>query len=330
MGLDLWQGDDLSCKLDYFLCLPNRDFSGTCGKKARYTDAQGFSSALLSSLRTTDGAPLLLPAAVSFWSEHSDRAGLDSWLASLSVGEDMRRFVGRWAVKGSEDSYVRTAARICENCQRLAAHHARAQWQNGPDFFGEEGLLEQLEFHLVERAGAGIQEVADQLARLRAGNYALTPELLGSLGDKGVLQLETETSAGDGDPLEGALQPVLPGPEAAGDADQDLEKADLRKILETHAVVGGAPPTGFLVSVTRGGLCRRLHYAGFCFRVPGEHIRNFEDWGETEPADHVYNLRCKDCFPIAASKEVEVEASDADGSSSDSGPSSAEEEAESE
>ena len=54
-------------------------------------------------------------------------------------------------MKGAEDAYVRTAARICENCQRLAAHPARAQWQNGPDFFGEERLLEQLEFHLLER-----------------------------------------------------------------------------------------------------------------------------------------------------------------------------------
>ena len=100
VGLDLWQRDELSYKRDYFLCLPSPDFSGPCGKKARYTDAQGFSKALMSSLRTSDGAQLLLPEAVSFWSEHSNRAGLDSWLASLSVGEDLRRFVGRWAMKG--------------------------------------------------------------------------------------------------------------------------------------------------------------------------------------------------------------------------------------
>ena len=62
--------------------------------------------------------------------------------------------------------------------------------------------------------------------------------------------------------------------------------------------------------------------------MPGEHIRNFEDWGQNEPADHVYNLRCTDCFPAPAAKDIDVEASDADDSSSDSGPfsSSAEEE----
>ena len=62
--------------------------------------------------------------------------------------------------------------------------------------------------------------------------------------------------------------------------------------------------------------------------MPGEHIKTFEDWGQSEPADHVYGLRCKDCFPIPAAKEVDVEASDADGNSSDSGPSSEEGEAE--
>ena len=82
------------------------------------------------------------------------------------------------------------------------------------------------------------------------------------------------------------------------------------------------------MSVTREGFCWRLHYAGFCFLVPGEHINTFEDWGQSEPADHVHSLRCKDCFPVSAAKDVEVEASDADGSSSDSGPSSDEGEAE--
>ena len=108
----------------------------------------------------------------------------------------------------------------------------------------------------------------------------------------------------------------------------ELEKAGLREVLAANADVETSRPTGFIVSVTRGGLCRRLHYAGFCFRVPGEHIKNFEDWGQREPADHVYNLRCKDCFPAPAAKDMDVEASDADGSSSDSKPSlaSAEEE----
>ena len=107
-----------------------------------------------------------------------------------------------------------------------------------------------------------------------------------------------------------------------------MVNADLREILATHEDCKASLPTAFFVSVTRGGLCRRLHYAGFYFRVPGEHIKTFEDWVQSEPADHVYSLRCKDCFPVAISKEVDIEVSDADGSSSDSGPSSEEGEAE--
>ena len=106
-------------------------------------------------------------------------------------------------------------------------------------------------------------------------------------------------------------------------ADQVLDKADLRAILAAHEDCEVSRPTGFFVSVTLGGLCRRLHHAGFCFWVPGEHIKTFEDWGQSEPADHVYSLRCKDCFPIAAAKDIDAEASD-------SGPSSEEEEAEAE
>ena len=182
-------------------------------------------------------------------------------------------------------------------------------------------------FHSHRRYNSSVpaRAVADQLSRLRAGTFSLAPVPLGCLGEKGILQLDIESSAADGEALEGAEQP-----EAAEVDDQVLDKADLREILAAHEDCKVSLPTGFFVSGTRWGLCWRLHYAGFCFRVPGEHIKTFEDWGQSEPADHVYSLRCKDCFPVSAAKDVDVEASDADGSSSDSGPSSEEEEEEEE
>ena len=145
-GLALWTSPPFFYKRDYLLCLPSADLAGTCGKRAKYCDAQGFSRSLLAGLLVDSEdpfAPLLLPSAVDFWSEHSDRAGLDSWLASLSVGADLRKFVGRWSAGGSEDIYIRTAARIVENCQRLAAIHARATFAGGADYFCEEEVLEQ-------------------------------------------------------------------------------------------------------------------------------------------------------------------------------------------
>ena len=54
---------------------------------------------------------------------------------------DLRSFLGRWAVKGSTDTYVRTAVRVVENLQLLAVRHARCSASFGPDYYGEEHIL---------------------------------------------------------------------------------------------------------------------------------------------------------------------------------------------
>lgn len=150
-------------------------------RRALYSDAKVFSTSLLSSLQAGQGdQPLLLPAAVSFWSEHSDRAGLDFRLGALSVGADLRRFVGRWAVKGSEDGYVRSAVRITENCQRLSAHHARASFNGGADDFGEEDTLAQLPKHLEGCHHGRADEIDNQLQLLATPDFKRSPEMFGS------------------------------------------------------------------------------------------------------------------------------------------------------
>lgn len=143
IGLELWQKKLCSAR-DYFLPLPSGDFNGFQNRRARYTDAQCFSKALMSALKGPEGDRLLVNEAVGFWSEHSDRSGLVSWLGALGVPEEFRKFVGRWATKGSADTYVRTALRVVESCQKLATKHARAMYSGGPDFFGEEETLEKL------------------------------------------------------------------------------------------------------------------------------------------------------------------------------------------
>ena len=115
-GFALWQSGPLAYARDYFLCLPSPDFQSTCQLRARYSDAKGFSLALLSSLAclNDDSAKLLFAGVAEYWSEHSDRSGLDTWLAALGVPGDARRFVGRWSAKGSEDAYVRSSHRVVE------------------------------------------------------------------------------------------------------------------------------------------------------------------------------------------------------------------------
>ena len=137
VGLSLWK-EELGFPMDFLLVLPNEDLSGCIRKRARYSDAQNFSKSLLTAIVAESGEKLLLPETASFWTEHSDRAGMDSWLGALGVGPEHRCFLGRWAIQGSQDTYIRTALRIVENLQRLAARHARAVWKGGADHFGEE------------------------------------------------------------------------------------------------------------------------------------------------------------------------------------------------
>ena len=66
-------------------------------------------------------------------------------------------------------------------------------------------------------------------------------------------------------------------------------------------------PKGFVISRTRGGRERRAHFVGGCFRIPGEHYRDFEDPGQRAPEAHEIKHRCKDCFPVEKATERAVE-----------------------
>ena len=178
----------------------------------------GFSRSLLGLLVDNEGAKLLEPESIFFWSEHSDRAGLDSWLAAMSVGADLRRFIGRWALKGSEDGYVRSASRVVENCQRLASMHARASAKGGPDHFGEEETLAQLR-NCLEAQGV------DQIQRLTRATACLPPDPFGSVSAGGLLP----TQAADENQMSGSS---LPGFPALADNEELEAKANLKMRLD--------------------------------------------------------------------------------------------------
>ena len=54
---------------------------------------------------------------------------------------------------------------------------------------------------------------------------------------------------------------------------------------------------GFVISETREGRFRRVHFMSDCCRVPGEHYRVFEDWGQTCPEAADFHARCEDRPP---------------------------------
>ena len=75
--------------------LPSLDLGEATRRRALYTDSAAFSLSLSKSFATATGEARLSGEAARLWSEHSDRAGLDSWTAVLGVPHAERAFDGR-------------------------------------------------------------------------------------------------------------------------------------------------------------------------------------------------------------------------------------------
>ena len=95
---------------DFLLPLPSQNLEAATHRRALYSDSAAFSQKLYDSLVGEQEQARLPAYAGRFWTEHSDRAGLDSWASALGVQESERNFLGRWAPRGAADAYVRTHA----------------------------------------------------------------------------------------------------------------------------------------------------------------------------------------------------------------------------
>ena len=181
----------------------------------------------------------------------------------MSVGADVRRFVGRWAIKGSEDGYVLSASRVVENCQRLASVHARAAAGGGPDFFGEEETLAQLR-NCLGAQGVEEERISAQIQRLTRARACLPPDVLGSISSGGVLNMQAAPSHQESGSSMAGLAPlqdvrpedvvVEPFP-VRGEfevEDSGGEGAMNLNLLADLLVEEKKPesPTGFVVSIT--------------------------------------------------------------------------------
>eukprot|EP00969_Alexandrium_andersonii_P316314 13974101-Alexandrium_andersonii.AAC.1 len=95
--------------------MPSHGLMHTLPKLARYSEAAAISRAYWGcaaapELAETEHEPiwirapactLLLPAAVGFWTEHSDRPVLATWVGALRIPRDDIDRLGRWQAKGS-------------------------------------------------------------------------------------------------------------------------------------------------------------------------------------------------------------------------------------
>ena len=269
-----------------------------------YTDSAAFSQKLLGSLADDNGTALLPRDAARFWTEHSDRAGLDSWAAALGVQKSERDFLGRWSPEGSTDAYVRTTLRVVENVQLLAAHHARLAFNGGPDFFGEEHLLKKFSNFLVDRGWECAE--AEKVARgMDCADYARPVPPTNFARGWSLAEPDCEKGWPEAPPAPGgdqALEPDLL--QALEDKEQEMAKPAVE-------------PWGFVVSITRGGRHRKLHHVGSCKQQPGVDYRDFQVYGDVMPPNSELDSLCGRCFGSTALPAEDLsEAESCDSSSS--------------
>ena len=68
---------------------------------------------------------------------------------------------------------------------------------------------------------------------------------------------------------------------------------------------------------------RRLHFAGGCWRVPGEDYFDYIDCGQEFPIHELIHARCKDCFPDEKNIKDDDQELEQDGSATSSSSGSA-------
>ena len=175
------------------------------------------------------------------------------------------------------------------------------------------------------------QATADKvLAGLMLPNYALSPDL-----DKNQVKRASRTWRDD----EGNSATDLGEDDEDEDEDEDgadfeparpalphenglIPEADLQEAEADQASAGLAekdvPATGYVISKTCGGRCRRLHFVEACRLVPGWHYTDFEVWGEILPPEHEVSAVCKICLKNGLAGAVESPAEMSEGSTSSS------------
>eukprot|EP00438_Fugacium_kawagutii_P004233 Skav224105 [mRNA] locus=scaffold3077:22397:23920:- [translate_table: standard] len=115
-GLAIWRSPEFSFDRDYFLPMPSADWASVRSVMADFADTAALSKRLFRALKlpvkrqnqwVLSAVDLFrAEAALSFWSEHSERNWLNSHLAVIGVPQPERDFIGRWRVTSSSDEYI--------------------------------------------------------------------------------------------------------------------------------------------------------------------------------------------------------------------------------
>ena len=225
---------------------------------------------------------------------------------------------------------MRTAFREVENLQTIAAKAGRLALNGGPDFFGEEVILEQLGDFLRSK-GVSAAEINDQLLSLTSADATKAiptdplrlldmVEPAHGLEPSALLDERPGTPTPTGEIEEGEATTTK------AVVDEDLQLASEERASAEQAEA----PEGFVIQLTLRKV-RRLHFVGCCPKVPGEHYKVYEAYGTMLPNEYDFDCLCKSCFkggafdlgvtsfgPDQPPQEIEASSSSSSSSSSDS------------
>ena len=228
--------------------------------------------------------------------------------------------------------------------QRLAAEYGRKALNNGPDFFGEEEVLLQLGAFLRDN-GVPKDYAAQLVKSLTSSNPASIPVVLINGREVATAPLPAMDSSSEdgsgteededkekGDEDKGPKAPTTPKAKAGETAaepptDTTALRALAAELPEDELEQAQAslreplPPTdGFVVSITKRGLHRKLHAVKACWMKPGVHYKEWHWHGDLMPGSADFDSVCLRCLPSGerAPQEPDELSTERSGSSSSS------------
>ena len=309
--LNTWMSSQAGMeRRDYLVPLPTPRLDGFRRSMMKYSDAMSASRALMAKLRvdikaTEDdqdcGLPspwLVLQESVGFWSEHSERGTMDTWMLMAKVPPEIRKKVGRWSVT-QEEEYLRNLEAGVRKAQEMVGNLIRRGPDGNRDLqLFEVQVLSDLSKYLEDR-GVSSEKIKRQVDLLSmpvevpvgggspsgaAGSPAASVPYSLSVADvaysASVFGVKTELAS---EPSAGGEAALLSSGESEGEAEPAISGMDVA--------------LGSFVFSLRGTCNRRtLHRVGECWRKPGVHYRDFLVAGSDRPPLEAGDHECRDCF----------------------------------
>ena len=283
VGFKLWEATPAD--RDFFLLLPDATREATLRIEATYADAMAMNRAMFASMSVIkvaegeivekDCERLMDPATIPFWTEHSPRPTLPSWVNCLGVfPSDWPELLGRWGATGAEN-YVRTHRQRVHKMQSAVAQ-AFKDLADPHETFDEELLFDAIRDYLVGK-NFPKDAIEEQVSRLRVKVVVGTPAGLGW------------------DALSPQTDEMSDGEQVRIGTVSELKKCtpDDGKIEDGTYVI---------TTAMKGHTRRRLHQVGRCWRRPGIDYHQFEVHGTTAPEDCLYSSRCRLCWPPSSTR----------------------------